>query len=149
MTIKQVSVFIENSPGTLAQATRLLGDKGFDLLALSLADTARFGILRCLAKRPGEAVDALNAAGFSARAADVLAALVPDRPGGLAVVLEALAAKRVGVEYCYSFARSIQTENGSRAAIVLRVEDDKVDDAVDALNNAGVPMMSASMLDSL
>ncbi|MDR1599205.1 MAG: amino acid-binding protein [Oscillospiraceae bacterium] len=149
MTIKQVSVFIENSPGALALATRLLGDKGFDLLALTLADTSQFGILRCLVARPDEAVKALAEAGFTARTTDMLAALVPDRPGGLAVVLDALAAKGIGVEYCYSFARSIKSGGGNGAAIVFRVEDARIKDAVEALERVSVSMLDAARLDSL
>ncbi|MDR2656300.1 MAG: ACT domain-containing protein [Oscillospiraceae bacterium] len=147
MTIKQVSVFIENSPGTLAKVTRLLADKGFDLLALTLADTERFGILRCLVKRPDEAVKALTEAGFTSRITEVLAALVPDQPGGLAVVLEALREQNISLEYCYSFARSIDSDGGNGAAIVFRVEN--VGGAVTALKDSGVILIDSVRLDNL
>ncbi|GHU72796.1 amino acid-binding protein [Clostridia bacterium] len=149
MTIEQVSVFIENAPGTLASLTRLLAQEGYDLLALALADTAQYGILRCLVKRPDDAVKALAKAGYTARKTEVLAVLVPDRPGGLAYVLETLAANNVSVEYSYSFARSINiTSSGeSGAAIVLRVE--QVERGVNALKKNNVHLIGSAELEKL
>ena len=91
MYVKQISVFLENSTGTLAELTQLLGEKGIDLIALSIADTEHYGILRAIVSDTDKAVSELKNAGYSVKLTDVLAVSVPDKPGGLSVVLEALA----------------------------------------------------------
>ena len=116
MTLKQISVFLENKQGTLAEATKVLGENGIDLIALSIADTADFGIMRCIVNQPDKALALLAEHGFAASTTEVLAVEVPDQPGGLASVLMLL---DKNVEYLYSFVRT-PNEN---ALIMFRVED--------------------------
>ncbi|GHV27384.1 amino acid-binding protein [Clostridia bacterium] len=118
MSIRQISVFLENSPGKLAAFTRILGDNSVDMQALTIADTTSFGILRCLAVDSDAALGVITKAGYAARLTEVIACVVPDRPGGLANVLTILADANISVEYCYSFAHG---EKG--AALALRVDD--------------------------
>ena len=119
MYVKQISVFLENSTGTLAELTQLLGEKGIDLIALSIADTEHYGILRAIVSDTDKAVSELKNAGYTVKLTDVLAVSVPDKPGGLSVVLEALAEENIGVNYVYSFVRS----SGSHALVIFRVTD--------------------------
>lgn len=117
--VKQLSVFLENSRGRLAHMTRVLGEAGVDLLALSIADTTNFGILRAIVKDNDAAVAALKAAGYTVNLTEVLAVTVPDRPGGLAEVLELLYGGGVSVEYLYSFVRNPK----EYALILFKVDD--------------------------
>ncbi len=119
MTLKQISVFLENKQGTLAKATKVFGDNGIDLIALSIADTADFGIMRCIVNKPELALKLLAEEGFAASTTEVLAVEVPDQPGGLASVLALMDANGLNVEYLYSFVRT-PNEN---ALIMFRVED--------------------------
>ena len=119
MTLKQISVFLENKQGTLAEATKVLGENGIDLIALSIADTADFGIMRCIVNQPDKALALLAEHGFAASTTEVLAVEVPDQPGGLASVLMLLDKNDLNVEYLYSFVRT-PNEN---ALIMSRVED--------------------------
>ena len=118
MSVKQISVFIENTPGRLAHFTKLLGDSRIDLVSLSVADTTHFGILRGIVADYDKAVALISQNGYTVKLTDVLAVSVPDQPGGLAGVLEALANSDVGVEYLYSFVRRA----GDHALIIFRVD---------------------------
>ncbi|MGV8082556.1 MAG: ACT domain-containing protein [Coriobacteriia bacterium] len=117
--IKQVSVFLENSKGRLAGLTRALGDAGINMHALMVADTAEYGVVRIICDNPGKARRILEELGFSVSLTPVLAVEVPDRPGGLADVLEALDAAGVNVEYAYCFVQP----SGESAVDVFRVDD--------------------------
>lgn len=117
--VKQLSVFLENSRGRLAHMTRVLGEAGVDLLALSIADTTNFGILRAIVKDNDAAVAALKAAGYTVNLTEVLAVTVPDRPGGLSEALESLYDGGVSVEYLYSFVRNPK----EYALILFKVDD--------------------------
>jgi len=103
MKLKQLSVFLENRAGRLAEVTRVLGDAGVNIRALSLADTSDFGILRLLVDKNEAAIKALTADGLTVRATDVVAIEVADRPGGLATVLALLHGCGLNVEYMYAF----------------------------------------------
>ncbi|GAB4273983.1 MAG: ACT domain-containing protein [Coriobacteriia bacterium] len=127
--IEQLSVFLENKTGRLAEMTRILGDAGFNMRALVVADTAEFGVARVIVDRPQAAKRALEEAGFSASITGMLAVQVPDRPGGLADVLERLGEADVNVEYAYA----VVPPGGDSAVGVFRVED--VDAAVMALQD--------------
>lgn len=130
--IEQVSVFLENTTGRLAELTRVLGNAGINMRALMVADTSEFGVVRIVCDRPRAAVEALEAAGFGASLTDVIAIEVPDRPGGLADVLDVLGAERLNVEYAYCFI----DPSGTAAIDIVRV-DDSVRAAV-ALRGAGI-----------
>lgn len=119
MYVKQISVFIENTPGRLADFTRLLGDHKIDLVSLSIADTTHFGILRGIVADYQRAEKIIREAGYTVRLTDVLAASVPDEPGGLAKVLGMLSENGISIEYLYSFVRNA----GRNALIIFRVEE--------------------------
>lgn len=131
MFIKQVSVFVENTTGRLAEITRALADSNIDLKAASIAETVDFGILRFIVENPAEAVAILKDKGFTASVTDVVAVELSDKPGGFADVLEVLAKENVDVNYIYS---AIHSKKGT-AMIVLKVEEPgKVIDILEAHN---------------
>lgn len=119
MSIKQLSVFVENKPGTLAKLTRFMADNEINLRALSIADTPDFGILRIITGRPDRAEGILREAGYLTKLNNVLAVALPDKPGALADVLAVLAGASVGVEYTYAFVSSKPGE----AFMIFRVDD--------------------------
>lgn len=119
MFAKQISVFVQNTAGKAAEFTRILGEKNVDLMSISIADTADFGIIRMITKDVTHAIAVAEAAGYTTVITDVIAAKVEDRPGGLADVLEALKDHQVSVEYMYSFTRPVD----GHAVIVMRVDD--------------------------
>ena len=102
MTMKQLSVFVENKPGTLAEITGILGANDIDMCALSVADTERYGILRLIVNNPQKAEDALKAAGFKVSLTDVIAIAVSHKPGGLSEALKYVAQAGIAVEYMLS-----------------------------------------------
>lgn len=131
MFIKQVSVFVENETGRLAEITRELADNNIDLKAASIAESVDFGILRFIVEDPQQAVDVLKAKGFIASVTDVVAVELSDKVGGFADVLEVLAKENVDVNYIYS---AIHSKKGT-AMIVLKVEEPgKVIDILTANN---------------
>jgi hypothetical protein len=134
--IKQISVFVENKKGRLAKITEVLGEGGVDLIALSIADTTNFGIMRCIVSDPEKAIAMLKTNGFTASTTDVIVAEVTDKPGGLAKVLQLLDQADISVEYLYSFVR---TPNDN-ALILFRVED--IQAAAKALEEGGVKLLS-------
>ena len=136
--IKQLSVFIENKKGRLAKITGVLADAGIDLIALSIADTTNFGIMRGIVKDPDKAVNILKENGFTASLAEVFVVEVPDEPGGLSNVLQLLDEADVSIEYLYSFVFA-QNEN---ALILFRVED--IDGAVAKLKQNGVKLLTSN-----
>lgn len=101
--LKQLTLFVENRKGRLAAITGALGEAGVNILAMSLADTADYGILRLILSDPEKATTVLRQNGFTVAVNDVLAVQVEDRPGGLAKVLHVLDAAGVNVEYLYAF----------------------------------------------
>lgn len=143
MYVKQISVFVENTPGRLAHFTRLLGENHIDLVSLSVADTTNFGILRGIVADYERAVRLLGENGYTVKLTDVLAVSVPDKPGGLADVLDALAQENVSVEYLYSFVRS----QDGHALIILRV--DQLEKAQQVLEKEGVKLLSQEEIRAL
>lgn len=137
--IEQLSVFLENTSGRLAELTRALGDGQVDMHALMVADTAEFGVVRIICDRPSHAKRVLEEAGFSSSVTAVVAVEVPDRPGGLADLLEALGAEVLNVEYAYCFVRP----SGSCAVDVFKVDDPR---AADVLAAAGFTVLPPSAL---
>ena len=121
MYIKQISVFLENTKGSLSRLTRLLSKNGVDLVALTIADTEQYGIMRCIVSDTELGVKIMKEAGYVARLTDVVGVSVPDQPGGLAAVLTLLNAADVAVEYLYSFVRT----HGSHAMVIFRLSDNE------------------------
>jgi hypothetical protein len=119
MQIKQISVFLENNAGRLAEVTRIVAAAKVNIRAISIADTADFGILRIIADQPDLAMAALANAGFTARMTDVLAVEIPDEPGSLAKIMEIFQKTAVNIEYLYA---SLEGETG-KAVVIFKVED--------------------------
>ena len=143
MFVKQISVFLENRAGSLAGVTHLLGENGFDLMSLSIADTTDFGILRGIVADVKGAQALLTEAGYSVKVSDVLCVSVPDHPGALAGVLSILSDHGIGMEYLYSFFRS----HGDHALIIIRV--DKPEEGMKALAQVGIRMLSQEDLQAV
>ncbi len=117
--VKQISLFLENKKGRLAHACRVLGDAGINIRALSIADTSDFGVLRLIVNDPDKAFAVLTEKGFITNITSVLAIKVPDRPSGLAGVLESLDTAGINVEYMYAFIGS----DSKDALVIIRVEN--------------------------
>src|SRR4030067_2260323 len=109
MEVEQISVFLENKPGALAEVTRILGEEGVNIRALSLADTKDFGILRLIVNDNEKAKEVLGQRGLTVRKTEVVAVEVPDRPGGLADILKILSEAGLNVEYLYAFVQQSGT----------------------------------------
>ena len=146
MFIKQLSVFLENNPGTLRAMTELLGKGGIDLLALSIADTQSFGIVRTIinSSQIDEAVRLLKENGYISKVNHVICAEVPDRPLGLSELLAVIEQHSLSVEYMYSFLRS--TAPGT-AHMILRLDDGKK--AEEVFNEHRIKMLSQADVDKM
>ena len=119
MGIKQISVFLENTTGRLSEVTKTLANANINLRAISIADTADFGILRLIVDKNDKAVDALNAAGFTTRQTDVVAVEIEDIPGSLAKLMELFQDSQVNIEYLYA---SLEGQAG-KAVVIFKLED--------------------------
>lgn len=140
MKIKQLSLFLENKPGHLTAICRALAEARINIVTLSLADTQQFGIVRLIVRDWQKAKAALEAKGLVVNVRDVVAALVPDKPGGMADLLDAVGRAGVNIEYMYAFA----THQGDKAVIVFRFDD--ADRAVAALQTINADLLDASAL---
>jgi hypothetical protein len=119
MGIKQISVFLENTTGRLGEVTRVLAQAGINIRAISIADTADFGILRVIVDKSDAAAKALNEGGFTTRQSDVAAVEVNDSPGSLAGVMELFQKSQVNIEYLYA---SLEGQAG-KAVVIFKLED--------------------------
>ncbi|MDR1909074.1 MAG: ACT domain-containing protein [Spirochaetaceae bacterium] len=119
MALKQLSVFLENSAGRLGEVTRTLAQAGVNIRAISIADTADFGILRLIVDRQDEALAALTAGGFTTRTTDVAAVEIDDTPGSLARVMEFFQEAGINIEYLYA-----SLENKVNKAVIIFKMDD-------------------------
>ena len=119
MGIKQISVFLENTTGRLCEVTQTLAKAGINLRAISIADTADFGILRLIVDKTDEAVNALTAAGFTTRQTDVAAVEIDDKPGSLAALMEIFQKSGINIEYLYA---SLEGSQG-KAVVIFKLED--------------------------
>ena len=119
MGIKQISVFLDNTTGRLSEVTKTLAAAQVNLRAISIADTADFGILRLIVDKNDKAVDALNDAGFTTRQTDVVAVEIEDTPGSLAKLMDVFQQSQVNIEYLYA---SLEGQIG-KAVVVLKIED--------------------------
>ena len=135
MYIKQLSVFVENKDGRLAEITTIIANAGIDIRALSIADTTDFGILRLVVDKPYEAEKTLKEAGLTVSLTDVIAIGIPDRPGGFAETITAVANQAVAVEYMYAFISREQ----DRAYLIMRVADNET--AIAALKAQGCDLL--------
>ncbi|NLP48885.1 MAG: ACT domain-containing protein [Clostridiales bacterium] len=138
MPIKQISVFVENKPGRLADITSILAKADIDIRALSIADTTDYGILRLIVSHPDKALEVVRQEGMTASATDVLAIAIPDEPGGFAQAISVLAQNEISVEYAYAFI----TPRVGQAYIIIRVADNDL--ACSVLSEAGIRQIEQS-----
>jgi len=143
MRVEQISVFLENRAGRLAEITRVLGDAGVNIRALSLADTSDFGILRLILSDNEKAKEALKEHGFTVGKTSVVAVEVEDRPGGLNRILEVLSKGDVNVEYMYAFVQ----HSGANALMIFRFDD--IDAAVKVLTDNDIKVLEGNTVYTL
>jgi len=143
MRVEQISIFLENKSGRLAEVTNVLAAAGVNIRALSLADTADFGILRLIVDKIDQAKQALKDKGFTIGKTEVLAIEIPDRPGGLGQILRVLGAAGINVEYMYAFVQ----RSRDNAIVIFRF--DELDKAIEALTAAGVRVLRGEELYAL
>ena len=137
MLIKQLSIFVENQSGRLAEITSVMADAGIDIRAASIADTTDFGILRLIVDDPDRACEALKAAGLTVSLTNVIAIGIKDEPGGLSDAVKILSDSGISIEYVYGFV----SRDSDYAYIVLRVEDNGK--AVDVLLKNNIKVLSS------
>ena len=144
MSVKQISVFLENRPGCLFEMTKALADSNIDMRGLSLAETSDFGIVRLIVDDVDGTAKVLKDSGFVSSLTDVLAVSVANVPGGLSRVLEVLHDADINVEYMYAILGNKRSEN---AYMIFRVNDNEKASTV--LNDAGVKLVDQSELSAL
>ncbi len=140
MRAEQISVFLENRAGRLAEVSAILAEAKVNIRALSLADTSDFGVLRLIVDDNEKAKEALKAAGFTVGKTNVVAVEVEDRPGGLHKILGLLFESGINVEYMYAFVQ----QSGSNAVMIFRF--DKTDKALEVLSANGIKMIEGTKL---
>ncbi|OIP49234.1 MAG: amino acid-binding protein [Deltaproteobacteria bacterium CG23_combo_of_CG06-09_8_20_14_all_60_8] len=138
MKVEQIAIFLENKSGRLAEITQILAENGINIRALSLADTADFGILRLLVNDIQKAEAVLKAHNFTVGRTQVCVVETPDKPGGLAKVLQVIKEAELNVEYMYAFAQ----RSGATGIIIFRFDD--LDIAITALMKAGMRVLSGA-----
>ena len=143
MSLKQLTIFVENKQGTLVDITDILAKNNVNMRALSIADTQDFGILRLIVDNNDVAVKALQDAGYLLKMTDVVGVKIGDQPGKLSKALEVLDDASINMEYLYAF--MARTEK--HAYVVLRVADNEA--AEKALENAGFHMITDADVDKL
>ena len=143
MTVKQISVFLENRPGTMAELTEVLSRNQVDMRARSLAATSDFGIARIITDDVYNAMQMLKEAGYVCSITKVLAVEIPDRPGELAKVIRYLGDSGINVEYMYAFI----TRKKDLAYMIFRVEDNEK--AIQVLTKKNVKLICQDALDQL
>ena len=140
MEIMQISIFAENRPGRLAKLTEKIAALGIDIRALSLADSADYGVLRLIVGEPEKALANLKEAGLMATGTPVLGVGVEDSPGGFAHVVRILADASISIEYAYAFL----TPTTGKAGVILRVKDNAA--AAAALQLAKIELLSQEQI---
>lgn len=143
MRVEQISVFLENKAGRLAEVTRVLSEAGVNIRALSLADTSDFGILRLIMDDNDKAKAALKEKGFTVGKTDVVAVEVEDRPGGLSRVLGVLSQGNINVEYMYAFVQ----HGGKDAVLIFRFDD--IDTAIKLLQENNIKVLEGKTVYTL
>lgn len=137
MLVKQVSIFVENKEGKIADVLKILAKENINISALSLADTTNFGILRLIVDDPKKAKNILQMEDMIVKINEILAVGINDEPGGLAKVLDILAKANVQIEYMYAFTG----HNKEYATVVFKTND--IEKAYDCLKIKDIPLISA------
>ncbi len=140
MKVEQISIFLENKPGSLEHVTKILKDSDINIRTLSLADTSDFGILRLIVNDVDKTKKILKENGFTVSRTAVVAVEVPDRPGGLHSIMEVVAKQNINVDYLYAFVE----KSGQNAVIIFRFSDP--DGAIDILQKNNFTVISGEKL---
>ena len=140
MHVKQISIFLENKSGRLAEVTKLLGSNNIDISALSIADTTDYGVLRLIVNKPEEAEKILKENDFAVSTTNVIAIAVADKPGGLSEALCILRDAGLDIEYMYAFVGKAANE----AMVILRVDDPHTEEAIKLLTESGIKVLPSS-----
>jgi len=135
MKVEQISIFLENKSGRLADVASVLAQAGINVRALSLADTTDFGILRLIVNDTEKAKKVLKDNGFTVGKTEVIAVEVADRPGGLAEILNIMKNNGINVEYMYAFVQ----KSGGNAIIIFRF--DELEKAIETLQKGGIRIL--------
>jgi hypothetical protein len=143
MKAEQISVFLENKAGRLAEVTGILSEANVNIRALALADTSDFGVLRLIVDDNIKAVEALKNRGFTVGRTDVVAVEVEDRPGGLHRLLDMLHKDGINVEYMYAFVQ----HSGENAVMIFRF--DNIDEAIKVLEEHNVKVINGKKVYTL
>jgi hypothetical protein len=138
--VEQISVFLENRAGRLAEVTETIAGAGINIRALSLADTSDFGILRIIVSDNEKAKETLKEKGFTVGRTTVVPVEVPDEPGGLHSILDLLSSEGINVEYMYAFVQ----QSGLNAVMIFRF--DRTDQAIEILHSRGVKVLTGEEL---
>ena len=138
MTASQISVFLENKSGRLAEVTLALAAAGVNIRALSLAETIDYGVLRLIVSKPREAKRRSPPPASPSPRTEVIAVEIPDQPGGLAQIVELLNRHGLNIEYCYAFV----SKRGDNAVVILRI--DNVEGAIRTLGEGGALVLSSA-----
>ena len=133
MTIKQLTIFLENWTGRINEVAKILGAAGINMKAFSMAETADFGLLRLIVSDVEHAVRVLHDASFAVKLTDVVCINVPNHPGALSGILDSLASNDIFIEYMYAFSE------GDSANIVIRPTS--IDNCVDVLQNCNCTLL--------
>jgi hypothetical protein len=138
MKVIQLSVFLGNEEGRLSEVMSALAKADINIRALSLADTADFGVLRMIVDRPNEAVTALKKSDIIVKTTDIIAVEVEDAPGGLSKVLNVFKHGKINIEYMYAFVE----KNNDNAVLVFRVE--AIDEVIGKLKESDVKILDSA-----
>ena len=131
MNVTQVSLFLENKPGHLQHVLKVLAERDINILTLTIAELADYGIVRMIVNRPDEAIAALRTEHITCSATDVLAIAIDDTPGALLKALDTFAARNLNIEYMYAFTE----KRDGYAIMIFRFEN--IDKAKEALAAEG------------
>ncbi|MEI6602878.1 MAG: ACT domain-containing protein [Clostridia bacterium] len=142
MIIRQISAFLENKSGRLAEVTKILAEKDINILAMSIADTTNFGILRLIVSDYALAEKTLSEVGMTVSVTNVIAIAVEDKPGGLAGALAVFDKENIGIEYLYAFVEKYSNE----AYIILKVEEPEK--AVASLLANGIKVLESGLVNA-
>ena len=143
MSVKQISIFVENKEGRIKKAINTLGQETINIRALSIADTTKYGILRLIVSDNEKAIAALEKDGFIVKENEVIILAVPDEPNGLNSTLAVFDEKGINLEYLYAFVSSKTDE----AIVVMRLEN--MEKAIDALKDSNVKILETEDIEKL
>ncbi len=143
MLIKQLSIFVENKQGRLAEITKLLEENKIDIRALCIADTKDFGIMRLIVNDPEKAEKMFKEANCTVSLTQVIAIGVDDKPGGLANAMAVLSEKNISVEYMYAFI----SKTDDVAYVILRVENNE--EAIKVLEEGKIKILTSAEINAM